>query len=155
MLLFYRGVSMLGRTLESCRYRCQPARGTLPVMTVCSPETPFVAGMGKCVWKYLHVHKSKGTCTQKKRMFPVRTQTQCILVSHTCIITQCMQKKMGLQRSGRKQTRCICFALPQILNLYFPKPSPQFHLLCSLRFFLLILSYSVNSISIFLHELKN
>lgn len=40
------------------------------------------------------------------------------------------------------------------LNLYFPKPSPQFHLLCSLRFFL-ILSYSVNSISIFLHELKN
>lgn len=58
---------MLGRTLESCRYRCQPARGTLPVMTVCSPETPSVAGMGKCVWKYLHVHKSKGTCTQKKK----------------------------------------------------------------------------------------
>lgn len=91
-LLFYRGVSMLGRILESCRYRCQPARGTLPVMTVCSPETPSAAGMGKCVWKYLHVHKSKGTCTQKKRIFPVRTQTQCILVSHTCIITQCMQK---------------------------------------------------------------
>lgn len=91
---------MLGRTLESCRYRCQPARGTLPVMTVCSPETPSAAGMGKCVWKYLHVHKSKGTCTQKKR-----TQTQCILVSHTCIITQCMQKKNGVTEIWQKTNK--------------------------------------------------
>lgn len=87
MLLFYRGVSMLGPTRESCRYRCQPARGTLPVMTVSSPETPSVAGMGKCVWKYLHVHKSKGTCTRKKKNVSSKETDSLYFID-----TQCTQK---------------------------------------------------------------
>lgn len=46
-----------------CRYRCQPVRGTPPVMTVFLPEIRSVAGTGRCVWKYLPVHRGEGAHT--------------------------------------------------------------------------------------------
>lgn len=139
MLLFYRGVSMLGPTRESCRYRCQPARGTLPVMTVSSPETPSVAGMGKCVWKYLHVHKSKGTCTRKKKNVSSKETDSLYFID-----TQCTQKKWSYRdpAENKQDTFALLFHRSRI----YTSPPPQFHLLCSLWFFLLILSYSVNFI---------
>lgn len=56
---------MLAPTLELCRYHCQPVRGTLLVMTVYSPEIRSVVGTGRCVWKYLHVHKGEGVDANK------------------------------------------------------------------------------------------
>lgn len=56
----HRGASMLAPTLQWCRCHCQPARGTRPVMTVCSPEIRSVPGTGRRVWKYLHARTGEG-----------------------------------------------------------------------------------------------
>lgn len=93
-LLFYSELSTSAPTLESCRYRCRPVRGTLPVMTAYLPEILSAAGTGGRAWKSRHVHRGEGThtCSQLQRG---GKHTEWLTVFHVYLYSI----------FGRKQTR--------------------------------------------------